>query len=548
MISRIPTRAAWLLALMLVAYWTPQPAQAAKRPAADNNGPVVKLSPFEVSAESMEFDNWNKYVSPHYVVYTDASTKEATELVRHMEMLRQAAQDFFRRRGLHLAPVIAILPMERSDWRKLHLRYGQGGEASAFWGTRNIVLIQYDWQSLGLAPLWGMLGCREATNTNMSGPPWFESGLRNFFMTVEFGGNSITLGKQGQESNEIARYGWMDWRRFFGVTSAQLSGRKIAFATGSPKRMQNNQDYGQFTAQSGALLHYALINSDPAWLTRLLSWAAYLDAGNEPTEARFKEVFQTDWAGLQKAIDKTLSGATYNSVTLNFPPSALQFSIDHEHVTPREIRELFVLGRILNLDTEESMASLDALLARGLKTESLRDVLVDACARRGRDEAELTELRALIAGGSANPAVYARAAEVQFRKAIPELALDARVGDEAEEIRTLCKRTLELEPLYTEANETLAWTEALGPTVEAANVASIGEICHRMSGTAPTDAALTAYAIARWRAGNAQQARALAVKLKDSIYTRSSAKELVTDLIARIDNTVQPSGKTATQP
>jgi hypothetical protein len=502
------------------------PVRAEKHaPPAAATGPVVELSPFEVTAESVEFENWNKFLSPHYVVYTDASTKEAMELVRHMEMLQQAAQDFFRRRALRLEPMIIVLPTARSDWRKIRSkgRVDWQVATTAIGESRWIILAEYDWQNDGPASLWAMAGLIETQLMNLSGPLWFERGVARFYGTLEFKGNTLTLGKQGMDAAWINRYGWMDWSRFFGVTAK------------SPEFRKNNRDHTLFEAQCAVLAHYVLTNADKTWLPRWLSWAACLEAGNEPTEDRFKEVFKTDWIGMQKSIDKMLFGGTYQSVTVTFPPAALQFSVNREHVTPREMRELFVLAQILNQDTKESEASLDALLAHGIKTPALREVLALACSRHDREEAELRELRELIAAGSTNPAVYARAAELRFQKAVPKLALDARVVDEAGEIRAWCKRALEIEPLYADADETLAWTEALASKVEAANLEAISRICHRLQGNAKTDAALTAYAIGRWRTGDSRQARSLAEKLKDSIYTRTSVKELVRELIARID-------------
>jgi len=58
-----------------------------------------------------------------------------------------------------------------------------------------------------------------------------------------------------------------------------------------------------------------------------------------------------------------------------------------------------------------------------------------------------------------------------------------------------------LEPLYLEANELLAWSEAFAPTVKNADVETIAGICRALDGNARTDNVFTALAIAQWRRG-----------------------------------------------
>src|SRR6185503_9517942 len=89
-------------------------APAPKAPAAAE--PAVTMSPFEVQANSVEFRKWIKVGSPNYVVYTDASGSDASQLLRELEMLHAAGEVFFGRRALRFPPVTVILPTASSDW------------------------------------------------------------------------------------------------------------------------------------------------------------------------------------------------------------------------------------------------------------------------------------------------------------------------------------------------------------------------------------------------------------------------------------------------
>jgi hypothetical protein len=335
----------------------------------------------------------------------------------------------------------------------------------------------------------------------------------------------------------IRERGWMDWPRFFNITSR------------SPEYIKDSDTLHHYLGQAAVFVHYLLTNADPVWTQRLLTWSAYLEAGNEPTEQSFKEVFQHDWKSWEKLIEQMLNGGKYTTGIIKFPPAALNFPITKLDLSAREMRELFVLTQILNQRTPDSIASLDALLARGLKTESFRELLADACEEWDRSEMNLIELRAIIAAGTSNPVVYAQAANVLFNKSGIKHTPDARLGVEVSEIRDWCTKALEFEPLHVQANDILAWTEAFAPTVEKSNLETIARICRVLDGNAPTDEALAALAVARWRSGGAKQARALCERLNASHFSGKTARSISKELLLRLDKPAPDSvTNTATPP
>jgi hypothetical protein len=113
----------------------------------DDYGSIVKMSPFEIVANSLDFRNWVKLSSPHFVVYTDTDSKTATTLVKQMEMVHEAAQFFLHRRGINLASMIVVLPTTMSDWNKLAskgLVEWTPGE-SEVGSSRKLRLVLHDW-------------------------------------------------------------------------------------------------------------------------------------------------------------------------------------------------------------------------------------------------------------------------------------------------------------------------------------------------------------------------------------------------------------------
>jgi len=517
-----------VLCLLSATAFAPRVLAAKAKPAMtdpDLLRPALELSPFEVTARSLEFDHWIRISSPHFVIYTDASTKEATATLKHLEMVHQVAQSFLHRKGLNRSPMIVVLPTGRSDWGKIATR----GKVEWHVATslvdysRNLLLVQYDWQSDGLDPMWTVMSDQEMNDMNLDGPLWLRRGVGHFFATVTFDKDTLTIGKESFYPYYLKQNGWMNWQRFFSVT------------TRSPEFFKDSTLHEQYEGQCAVFIHYLLTNADPASLTRLIAWSAYLDAGNEPTPESFKEVFGQDWTSLQAQIDKMLDGGKYTTNDVQFPPSALDFDVVSANPTAREMRELFVLCQILNRDTKDSDLSLEAILAQGLKTESLRDLLADACHRRERTEAALREFRTIIDAGTTNPLVYAHAAQLLFWQTVPENSLDARFPDETGEVHRWARQALTLEPLDVNANETLAWAEAYAPKIEKSNLDEISRICRTLDQNARTDEALMAMAVARWRSGGVKQARSLCGLIAGSPFSRKSVKKLAAELLARLE-------------
>jgi hypothetical protein len=520
-------RWAFLVSCLFALGWGGHVAAAAssERVVEMGSASPVMLSPFEVKANGMDFRGWLKVASPHFVIYTDAGKDDATQLITQMEMLRQGAEFYFKRRILNGPPLFVVMPSKKSDWRKIGSRGGVSWKvATSLVGyTQSILLVQYDWQSDDLSPVWGLVGLHEVNEMNLFGPLWFQKGASIFFDDVTFTPDSLTLGREDYYADHIRSYGWLEWRRFFEITRT------------SPEYTQTSRDGDRFIGQCAVFAHHLLTSGDAADLSRLVRWASYLEAGNEPTEEAFKSIFQSGWESWQERLSATLQGGEYTVGHVKFPPAALRFTISTAEPPAREMRELFVVGQILNQRTPESVASLKMLRERGLKTEWLRELMAEACRKHLEPADTLSELRTVIAHGSANPRVYGSAAELLLDEAAAKYTLDKRVTSGLADIRTWCGRALELEPTEIDANETLAWAEALAETIDAKNLQVIRSTCRNLDGNGPTDSVLAALAVARWRTGEIEKAGSLAKQLVDAEFSRKRVKTLAQALLERID-------------
>lgn len=522
--------------LLLLVALAIAPALRAAAPPADTA--TVQMSPFEVQANSVEFRRWIKVGSPNFIVYTDGSSADASRALKEMEMLHAAAQRFFGRRSLKLTPVTVILPTSSSDWRKLEAKgevewkvavSSQADEIS------ELLVVQYDWQDNGIWIVRAAQASCEARRLHLRGPFWFSRGLHSFFETAEFDKDGVGLGRVNPRSWSLVHSKWLPWGRFF-----QVSGN-------SPEFTKEDLVH-QYQAQATIFTHFCFTNPDRAWVGRLTSWLDYLNAGHAATESEFKAIFTQDWKTWQRTMEQYVEGGKYNIYTVKVPPESVRFTETKFPLPVREMRDLFVLTQILVQSVPASEASLSAMLYHGLKTESLRELLVGACVKWKRKDAALENLRKLIAAGSKNPRVYTLAAMLLTDESAPRIDIDARVGPEVAEARAWCRQALEIEPLFPDANMMLAFLEALAPEVDQQGIAAIEGLYLRTKDRMPTDDVMSALAIALWRAGDLETARELSAKLKTDALSSKQSREIAAALLARISATAPSPANKASRP
>jgi hypothetical protein len=473
-----------------------------------------------VSALSVDFKHWIKIGSPHFIVYTDVETKEAVAVLRELEMLHEVAQTFFHRQSLNLPPTVIVLPTSHSDWRKIESKGDVEWRVAVSEPAEivsHLILVQYDWQGQGMSIVRAAQGQIEMVAANLKGPFWYKHGVGSFFETAEFSDDTVLLGRQNQRSLALGVEGWLPWDKFLAATATSAEFTK-------------EREVARFDAQCALTVQFMLTNPEPGWFERGTKWAALAEAGHPPTESEFKAVFGQDWKEWQKTMSRFFAGGRYQMMKLKTGPAAAHPTTVSYELPVREVRELFVLCQILNQNIPASDLALESILAKGLKTESLRELLAEACLRRRQWADEVEQLKKIITEGTQNPAVYVNAAAAAFREAAPRPTLHSRLGSEAATIAGWCRKALEIEPRYREANELLAWTEALGPTVDAASIATLERLYRSMAGDVSTSDVVAALAVARWRTGDLAWARTLSRVLGESPYADTNAKEIAAEL------------------
>lgn len=471
----------------------------------------------EPSARREEFRRWIKVRSAFHIVYTDAEPERVSRIVDEVDMIRSGAQSFFGRKIATTSPVLIVLPTKTSDaWKEIAATaaakvqvYAPAGEVA------ELYVVNYDWETEGLEPLYSTMGRALVERLNLRGPWWFERGMGKFIGSIDFTTSGIAL---GQLKKTLSTEGWLPWPDFF--------------KSPAPREAEGSGTITlQRDSQAVAFTRLALTDRDPVWFDRLLQWTALLQAGGEPTEEAFRSIFGLSWAGWEKKMAEFAAAGA--NPRFAFRGGLPRSAAANAALATEEMRELHLLAQILIRPDAASEAALDQLLKEGLKTELLRVLLAEACLKVRRPEMARVQLHILVGRKVSNASVYTQAASQLFNRHVPTITLQSALPSDAvvTELKALCEAAFRPAPYDMRANDLMAWTEALSPTATAAQVTAIESLYRAVYGHFSTSNISCALMVAQWRSGDKAAARVTAQVLLDSPYADKLAKGLAGEVM-----------------
>lgn len=481
------------------------------------------MSPYEVNAASVDFANWIKVATPNFLIYTDARLSEASALLTDFEKLRFAGQRYFRRPARITAPVVIVLPTSGSDWSKIAAKGNVQWDVAVSNPIEDpveLILVQYDWQMNDAKIVRAPVGRTIVASLNLDGPFWFMRGVGSLFESAEIEADAVHLGLHSSRTKGVAMEGWLDWNRFFRLSHNSPEFRSL-------------HGVRQVDGQCSLFVQYCMSHAEPIWRDRLIRWVALQAADREPTENEFMAVFGHTWAKWSQTMRYYLKSGRYQITKVPISGSSMNFEPIRLDLPIREMRELFILSQVSNQDRKASYVSLDALLARGLKSEALREILAATCFKLGRREAGREALLSAIEAGTANPAVYTLAGRLALEDELPALAIHASIPmPAARQIQSWAETALRLDPRHPEAHQLRAFAIALSPELDDSHVALLEASYRQQLGDSSTSDVLTALLLARHRLGDTRGARALAQQLSESPFARIDAKRIAQVVLA----------------
>lgn len=278
-------------------------------------------------------------------------------------------------------------------------------------------------------------------------PPWFNEGLAEYYSTFRIEDDQkVTLG--GLENNHL-----------YLLQQSQLIPLKTFFEIDNYSLHQNgNHSRSIFYAQAWALIHYLIQGNNGANTDAMNKFLNLVMNKVEPEKA-FQQVFQYDYATMEKALKKYVSQSSYR-VSLATFKNKLIFDTEMTTVPLAEAEANAYLGDLLYHTHEYDTAETYLQKAVALDADSsLANTSLGLVKMRQRkfDEAK-KYLEKAIAGDQKNHFAHYNYAYILSREGMDEFGYVSKFAPETvKKMRESLQKAIAINPNFTESYHLLGF-------------------------------------------------------------------------------------------
>jgi tetratricopeptide (TPR) repeat protein len=226
-------------------------------------------------------ENWLEVRSPHFIVLSDSSEKQARQVADQFERMRAVFQDRFPRASIDTgAPIVVLAIKDEKGFRALepeaYLGKGKLGLAGLFLRApdKNYVLMRLD--APGEHPYavvyheYTHLLNQKAANWL---PLWLNEGFAEFYQTTEIRDKEVLVGEPSEEDRAL-------------LLQNKLLPLPTLFAVDANSPYYHEENKGSiFYAESWALTHYLTIEDDHQNTHRLNDYMKLVSEKIDPVTA-----------------------------------------------------------------------------------------------------------------------------------------------------------------------------------------------------------------------------------------------------------------------
>ncbi len=294
-------------------------------------------------------------------------------------------------------------------------------------------------------------------------PPWLNEGIAEYYSSFEVESNEkkVWLGKA--IANHVL---YLREQRFLPLQ------RLFAVDRDSPEYNERERK-GVFYAQSWALVHYFLLGNDGKWNAQFRQFVNALASGR-PADDSFKQIFQTDYATIEKELKDYIGRSAYPAQFVTFDEK-LSFDAGMQTSPLSEAEVQYYLGdllcRIQRRDEGEEYlkraVALDQKLAPAFAALGMSQL------RQQRYAEARKYLEQAVAANSQNHLAHYYYAFTLYRELFGEGQLVTDLPqDRVKLMRAAIDQAMQLEPNFPETYNLLAFVnlvtgENLGTAVNA---------------------------------------------------------------------------------
>ncbi len=286
-------------------------------------------------------ETWLSVRSKHFLLVGNASEKDIRKVGVRLEQFRDVFSRIFTRSKANSVIPITVIVFKNDGAFKPYkpLYQGKPATVSGYFqpgeDVNYIALTSEFHETNPYAVIFHEYVHALTSDNSRPLPPWLNEGIAEYYSSFEVEGDEkkVSLGKA------IVNH-------VFYLREQKLLPLQRLFAVdrGSPEYNERERK-GVFYAQSWALVHYLLLGNQSKRQPQLLRFVNALAAG-APIDDSFKQIFQAEYATLEKELRDYIGRNSYPYQTLTFNEK-LSFDADMQTATLTEAETQYYLGDML---------------------------------------------------------------------------------------------------------------------------------------------------------------------------------------------------------
>lgn len=414
-------------------------------------------------------DTWLSVRSKHFMLVGNAGEKDIRKVGVRLEQFRDVFSRIFAKSKANSAIPITVVVFKSdgafTPYKPLYK--GKPASVSGYFQSGedvNYILLTSEVRETDpYAVIFHEYVHALTSDNSRPLPPWLSEGIAEYYSSfaVDSDEKKVSLGKA--IANHVL---YLREQKFLPLQ------RLFAVDHGSPEYNERDRQ-GVFYAQSWALVHYMLLGDNGKRQPQFIRFVNALAAG-EPVDDSFKQIFQTDYATLEKDLRNYIGRNAYYVQTLTFNEK-LSFDADMQTAPLSEAETQYYLGDVLcrirrREEGEEYLkraVALDPKLAPALAALGINSL------RRNQFAEALIYLEQAVAANSQNHLAHYYYAYTLYRQVYNERELGGSMPeDKLKLIRAALDSAIQLAPDFPETYNLLGITymatgENLGAGVNA---------------------------------------------------------------------------------
>jgi len=293
------------------------------------------------SKETWTKETWLSVRSKHFLLVGNASEKDIRKAGVRLEQFRDVfSRIFTRSKASSAIPITVIVFKSDGAFRPYKPLYqGKPASVSGYFQSGddvNYILLTSELRETNpYAVIFHEYVHALTSDNSRPLPPWLSEGIAEYYSSfeVESDEKRVSLGKA--IANHVF---YLREQKFLPLQ------RLFAVDRGSPEYNERDRQ-GVFYAQSWALVHYMLLGDNSKRQPQFIRFVNALAVG-APVDDSFKQIFQTDYATLEKELRNYIGRNAYYVQTLTFNEK-LSFDADMQTTPLSEAETQYYLGDVL---------------------------------------------------------------------------------------------------------------------------------------------------------------------------------------------------------